>query len=264
MAERSPFPSERELLDAREEEFELRMYGPMPVRVQSYDPDLQVADLVPLVRQQVPQPDGSYVMEDLPVLPCVPVCFPRAGEWFLSFPIAEGDTGLAVICQGAIGHWRVGSGDITDPGDLRRHHLSHAVFLPVGLVPRVRKLTRTGAAGTSAPPESRPTGVVLGRDTASGPRILLKADGSLEIETGGATVARVEPNPSVPSNFTVHLGASSAAAFVALASHVDARLSALVTAFNAHTHPVSGAATGVPATPAAAPATVAARRVMAT
>ena len=247
--ERLPYPTERDVLDAREEQLELRLDTAFPGRVQSYDPDLQVADIVPLIRKQVPQPDGSHTTEELPVLPCTPVCFPRMGPWFLSFPIAPGDTGLVIVCSGAIGHWRVGDGDVTDPGDLRRFHLAHSIFLPMGLVPRGRKLTKTGAAGVSEAAPSIPTGVVLGSDNISGPRVLLRSNGGVEVETGGATALRVE------SNGTVHLGAAAGAAFVALASYVDARLATIQAAFDAHTHVVAGttAMAGAPIVATVAP-----------
>lgn len=223
--ERLPYPTERDILDAREEQMELRLFGPMPARVQSYDADLQVADLVPLVRQQVPQPDGTYVMEELPVIPCVPVCFPRSGTAMVTLPIAPGDTGLVIVCGPAIGHWRVGDGDVTDPGDLRRFHLAHAVFLPVGLVPRSRALQRAGAAGTE-PLNPRPTGMVLGFDDEDGARVLVRANGAIEMETGGATAVKVDPSG------TVNLGGAADAAFVALASLVTAELSALKAAID--------------------------------
>lgn len=247
--ERLPYPTDRDILDAREEQLELRMDTAFPGRVQSYDPDLQVADVVPLIRKQVPQPDGTYVMEDLPVLPCTPVCFPRMGGWFLSFPIAPGDTGLVIVCSGAIGHWRVGDGDVTDPGDLRRFHLAHSIFLPMGLVPRARKLTKTGAAGTTDPPAVRPTGLVLGSDSTNGPRVLVRSNGAVEIETGGATAVKVDPNG------TVNLGAAAGAAFVALASYVDARLATIQAAFDTHTHVVAGttAMAGAPIVATVAP-----------
>jgi len=187
--ERPAFPTDEDILDAREERLRLDMETAFPARVQRYDPDLQVADLVPLVRRQVPQPDGSHTTEALPVLPCVPVIFPRMGQWFVSFPIAPGDTGLVVVCSGDIGPWRIGGGDVTDPGDLRRHHMSHAVFLPAGLVPRARKLTQTGAAGTSGSP-ALPTGMVIGSDASDGARVMLRADGAIEIVGGGAVSIR--------------------------------------------------------------------------
>lgn len=225
--ERPPYPTERDILDAREEQFELRIFGPMPGRVQSYDPALQVADVVPLIRQQVPQPDGTYVMEELPIIPCVPVCVPRSGAAMVSLPIAAGDTGLLIICGPAIGHWRVGDGDVTDPGDLRRFHLSHAVFLPVGLVPRSKALRNTAAAGETPLHPVVPNGMVLGFDTDAGARIMLRADGAMERATGGSTVERVDPNG------VVNLGAAAPASFVALAARVDAELAALRAAIQA-------------------------------
>lgn len=256
--ERLPYPTERDILDAREEQMELRLFGPMPARVQSYDADLQVADLVPLVRQQVPQPDGSYVMEELPVIPCVPVCFPRSGTAMVTLPIAPGDTGLVIVCGPAIGHWRVGDGDVTDPGDLRRFHLAHAVFLPVGLVPRSRALQRAGAAGTALS-TGNPSGVVLGFDDEDGARVLVRANGAIEMETGGATAVKVDPSG------TVNLGGASGAAFVALASRVDAELAALKAVFTGWTPvPNDGGAALKVASLTWSPSSVAATKVKAT
>lgn len=254
MGERPPFPTDRDVAEAREEQLELRIDTAFPGRVQSYDPDLQVADVVPLVRKQVPQPDGSYALEELPVLPCVPVIFPRMGPWFLALPIAPGDTGLVVVCSGAIGHWRVGDGGVTDPGDLRRHHLAHAVFLPLGLVPRSQKLTQTGAAGAT---DGRPTGVVLGSDAASGPRILVRANGAVEIATGGGVKVRVEANGDV------HVG-GTAGSLVALGDLVDARIEAIREWLNTHTHPVAGATASAPTVPLPGQDSVAASKVWAT
>jgi len=188
--ERPAFPTDEDIADAREERLRLDMETAFPARVQRYDPDLQVADLVPLVRRQVPQPDGSHTTEALPVLPCVPVIFPRMGQWFVSFPVEPGDTGLVIVCSGDIGPWRIGGGDVTDPGDLRRHHMSHAVFLPAGLVPRARKLTQTGAAGTSGSP-ALPTGMVIGSDASDGARVMLRADGTIEVRSGGSAPVNV-------------------------------------------------------------------------
>lgn len=221
MGERLPYPTERDVLDAREEQLELRMDTAFPGRVQSYDPVLQVADVVPLIRKQVPQPDGGYVMEELPVLPCTPVCFPRMGPWFLSFPIAPGDTGLVIVCSGAIGHWRVGGGDVTDPGDLRRQHIAHSIFLPMGLVPRTRSLTQTGAAGAT---DGRPTGVVLGSDAAGGPRVLLRADGGIEIVAGG----RVSIRSSATTRVEMQDGSQPFVRGTALADAADRHADAMV------------------------------------
>jgi hypothetical protein len=62
----------------------------------------------------------------------------------------------------------------------------------------------------------------------------------------------------------LRLGSDAASAFVALANLVDARLSAIVSAFNSHTHPTAAAGPpSVPTLPMSSPASVAATKVKA-
>lgn len=251
MSERETYPSERALAEAREEQAELRTHVAYPGRVQSYDAATQTADIVPLIRQQVPQPDGSYAMEEMPVIPCVPVLWPRSAGWFLAFPLRAGDTVQLLVNSSAIGHWRVGTGDVTDPGDLRRQHISHAVAIP-GLYVRSKALAHA--------PSGDAAGLVLGDDEASGTRVTIKSDGALEITRGSTVRLRLDPDG------TVHLGGAAGDQFVALANLVDARIESLRTALVTHTHPVAGAAasaTAPPLLPTALP-TVAAAKAKAT
>jgi hypothetical protein len=176
MSERPVDPDLVDVLEGREEDLLLRLNTATPARVQRYDAALQVVDAVPLVRGPVPRADGTYDHEDLPVVPSVPVVWPRVGAWSLTMALAPGDTGLLVCCDGDVGTWRAGSGDVVDPVNLQRHHLSHAVFLP-GLATRARALTAP-ASGTAA--------VVLGHDT-SGSRVTFRADGSVEVTTATGT-----------------------------------------------------------------------------
>lgn len=209
---RPAFPTQIDVLQAWLEEFGRELHTSFPARVQSYDATNQVADLVPLVRHPVPQADDSVVYEDLPVLPHVPIVFPRTGRWFLSLPIAVGDLVLVVCCESAIGHWHASDGGVTYPGDLRRFDLSHAVALP-GLFPQSKALANASA-----------TDLVIGDDQGS--RITLKPDGTVEI--------------------------AGNAAFVALANLVNNALSTIRTTFNAHVHTgvsTGVGSSGPPATP---------------
>jgi hypothetical protein len=215
MSERETFPSERALLDAREEQAELRTHVAYPGRVQSYDPATQTADVVPLVRQQVPQPDGSHALEALPVVPSVPVLWPRVGGWFLAFQLRPGDTVQLLCNTSAIGHWRAGQGDVTDPGDLRRQHLAHAVALP-GLYTRGRALGHA------------PTGddeLTLGSDAGGGTRLTFKTDGTLTVTRGSTVRLQLDPDG------TVHLGGTAGEQFLALANLVDALFNGLKNMF---------------------------------
>jgi hypothetical protein len=101
----------------------------MPGRVESYDKGKQVANIRPQLKRVLRRRDGSRVAEELPVLPCVPVRFPRVGAFFIHFPVKEGDFGSLIFHEYSIGRWR-SIGDQVDPGDTRRHDLSGAEFVP--------------------------------------------------------------------------------------------------------------------------------------
>lgn len=207
--ERMPYPTETALALARQEQHDLEQYTGCPGRVQSYDAATQTADVVPLVRHPVPQPDGSYTMEDLPVVPSVPVVMLRSGRMFVAPPLAAGDTVQLLVNTSAIGHWRAGTGDVTDPGDLRRQHLAHAVAIP-GLYVRSKALAHAST-----------TDLVMGDD--QGTRVAIKPDGTVTVTTGAGVALQVDPNG------TVHLG-GSAGEFVAMAALVTAQLDALKSA----------------------------------
>lgn len=235
--DRPSHPRERDVLDARARQAAIEHHGPQPGRVQSYNPATQTADVVPLLRSQAPQPDGTTALEALPVIPSVPVVFLRVGGWGMSLKVSEGDTGLLVPCDGAIGHWRVGQGDVTDPGDLRRHHVAHSVFVP-GLFVRSRALAHA-ASGDDA--------LVIGSDASNGTRVSFRTDGSVRITQGSEVVAQID------TDGTVHLG-GAVGELVALANLVNDRLSKLQNAFDAHVH--ATAPTGPPSPPTAVPGVI--------
>lgn len=215
MTYRPPFPDEADVLQSWLEQHSSEIRTAMPGRIVRYDATKQVADVQPLVRLPVPQPDGSVVQEDQPVVPSVPVIFPRSTAYSLTLPLTEGDTVLLVCCESAIGSWRVGSGAVSDPGDERRHHLSNAVALP--------GLYRAAQALTHAAPNGGPA-MVLGHDT-TGCRVALGADGSCTITRGTTVVVEVTASGEV------RLG-TGAAQFVALSNLVNTQLSALKTAIS--------------------------------
>lgn len=127
--------SEREMLRRVIASALLEVHTSQPGRVESYDAERQVADVLPEVR-----PGG----EALPVIPCVPVIWPRGGGAYLHLPLERGDTGLIVSCEVDVAHWRV-RGQPGVPGDTRRHHLAHSVFLPGLAVASATLQTSAGA-----------------------------------------------------------------------------------------------------------------------
>lgn len=117
----------------------LELHTAIPGAIKTYDAAKQTAEVIIQVRSAVPAEDGSIVAEEPPVIPNVPVQWPRGGGYALHFPLKPGDHVLLVFSEAAIGHWRA-SGQVADPGDLRRHSIAYPVAIP-GIAPDSRPLT---------------------------------------------------------------------------------------------------------------------------
>lgn len=207
----------------------------MPGRVESYDAAKRRASVQPLLRAAVVDSDGLRTVEALPLCQSVPVLFVGGGGGALTFPVRKGDVCELFFADESLDRWKSKGGEV-DPGEVRPHDLSNAIAI-VGLQDFA---SVTAAHGANV--------ALLGPDASGG--VHLKPNGE------------------------AHLGAETAADFVALAgavltqiTNVANSLNALVSAFNTHVQPTPMGPTGVPlvpATPAAAPSSVAASKVKAT
>lgn len=151
-----------------------QLHTAMPGVVVSYDATSQTADIRPAIKDVYRDKDGVRQVEDLPILPKVPVLFPRGGGFHLSFPLTAGDGVLLIFSEVSIDRWRESS-QVTDPGDLRRHGLSGAVAIP-GVGPADSALNDASASD-----------LVLGKDGQEG-KVVVKND-SVEIAGGADFVA---------------------------------------------------------------------------
>jgi len=134
-------------------------------RVERYDAVTQTADVLPLIYRPVTSESNEIVYEQLPVLPALPVLTPRAGAAYLHMPVSVGDFVLVTCLESAYRHWRQGDGRAEHPGDLRRHHLAHAVCQPVNLYPAQQAL---------ADPDDLLSRITLGYD--DGQRVTIAED----------------------------------------------------------------------------------------
>lgn len=195
-------PTFGQVLDHLREVTKRQIRVAMPAQVQAYDPATQTADVQPLIDDQIKQEDGTYARMPFPVVAHVPVAFPGAGGFRLTFPVQPGDTGQLLVCDLTLDAWKQ-LGGRQSPLEQRRHHIADAVFYP-GMHP-----DNASWAGAST------TGVTLGAD--AGPQAVFRTNA---IELGGD-----DTHP--PTDF------------VALASLVLAQLTALSNAFSSWT-PVAG------------------------
>lgn len=127
-----------ERLDDPEESLRLAMensqsqiWTAMPGIVQSVDLVAQTVSVQPSIQGTTSNPDGSSQLVNMPLLVDVPVVWPRAGGFALTFPIMPGDEVLVVFAARCIDAWWQ-AGGIGAPAEARMHDLSDgfAVLAP--------------------------------------------------------------------------------------------------------------------------------------
>jgi hypothetical protein len=127
-----------EILDARQSQ----IHTAIPAQIINYDSANQVVDVQPMILEPYHDSSGALRTRSYPVLPSVPVAFPRGGGFFISLPLVAGDTGMLIFSELPIDRWR-SSGQESHPLTARRHGAGNAVFYP-GIGPRAKALGETG------------------------------------------------------------------------------------------------------------------------
>lgn len=144
-----------------------KMWTALPGYVVSVDLAAQTVTVQPTVKGVTTDRGNAEALVNLPVLPDVPICWPRGGGFALTFPVAAGDEVLVVFASRAIDSWWQ-SGGIGAPVEARMHDLSDgfAILAPTSQPKRL--------AGVSASAAQL-------RNTAGTARISLNSDGSVDI-----------------------------------------------------------------------------------
>lgn len=166
----------------------------LPGVVESYDATKQTASVRIAVQNTITTENGEETIA-FPLLTDVPVGHPRAGDWFVHFPIAAGDCVTLHFGERALDQFRLLGAD-QPVLDFRKHDISDAIAYPVNVYPDAAPLTGLNADTLS-----------IGH--ISGSTIHIKTDG------------------------TVNLGSATPTDAIATANKVNAQLQALATAFAA-------------------------------
>lgn len=145
----------------------LDLHTALPAQIEVYDATEQTVDVQPMIKNVVSDPDGSELEEDFPVIPAVPVVFPRGGGHFITFPLAKGDFVLLVFCEKSIDQF-MAKGKSAHPVDLEKHGFSGAVAM-AGFYPTAQALAEDG----------HDTGLLMGKESA-GPQIYI-SDTKIEL-----------------------------------------------------------------------------------
>jgi hypothetical protein len=153
-------------------------YHCMPGSVVAFYASEQTVDVQPTVNDTRTDLDtGATFSEQWPVIPHVPIAFPRGGGYAMAFPMNVGDNVMLIAFDLDPTAWRT-TGNRSDPADTRRHVGSYWWAIPCDLsVPNVMKSAST--AGTA---------LVLGLDGGT-PLIIINASSIQLGSSGGDFVA---------------------------------------------------------------------------
>jgi len=147
----------------------------LPGRVERYDAAKQVVDVQPLLKSRIVLEDGTLADESFPVLVSLPVVFPGAGGFRITFPVKQGDGVVVVFAEASLDRWQKLGGEQATDG--RRFHLADGIAL-VGLHDDTK--VWTGASESD---------LTIGKD--GGPQVVMKA---AEVHIGGnSDTAVTEP-----------------------------------------------------------------------
>jgi len=233
---RSPEPEE--LLRHAITYFLSDVHTMLPAKVEEYFPEEQKVDVKPLIKRRVVGEDAEEILEELPIIPDVPVRFPRTANFFITFPLQPGDLVMLVFAERSLDNWLAGTGEDTDPDEFRMHDLSDAVAMP-GLYPF-----------SSAIQDIDTERLSLGHD-AAGMQLHIAQD-HVEVTFDNGSTVKFEAKDG-DATVTVGDGAKHVAIVEALEA-LWGQLKSKMDAFDAHVHPTGVGPSGPPNPLSAIPA----------
>jgi len=185
------------------------MWTATPAIVQAVNLAAQTLSVQPAIQGTLSNPDGTAQTVNLPLLVDVPIVWPRAGGFALTFPIAVGDEVLVVFGARCIDSWWQ-SGGVGAPAEARMHDLSDgfAILAPTSQPKKFANVSSTN---------------VQLRDTAGTTYVEITPDGkarvvgasAIDIEaptinlTGGASVNVTAPTIALNGQVTQASGSLS-------------------------------------------------------
>lgn len=127
--------------------------------VESVDLAAQTCSVQPAIQGSVQAEDGSVLAVNLPLLVDVPIMFPRAGGFAITFPVKKGDECLVNFSARCIDSWWQ-SGGVQAPLEARMHDLSDG-FAFFGPTSQPKKLSNVQTDGMEMRTDDRSTYIKL-------------------------------------------------------------------------------------------------------
>ena len=183
-AELSRSPNLAELIRAAIDNRIGDIHTSIPGRIESFDAATQTADIKPLLKRRAINSDGTEINESIPVIPRVPICFPRAGLFYITWPVESGDLCELVFSEQSRDNLKAAGGvNETDPDDFRRFDLSDAFAIPGGY-PEAKAIADFDSEN-----------IAIGKDNG-GAVFRLKPDGNVAVVPAGSGKVHIGADPA--------------------------------------------------------------------
>lgn len=178
------------------ESAQANIWTAIPGVVTAVDLTAQTVSVQPSVQGTISAPDGSSRSVNLPLLVDVPIVWPRAGGFALTFPIAANDEVLVVFASRCIDSWWQ-SGGVGTQAEVRMHDLSDgfAVLAPTS---QPRKLSNVSSANVQLRDDAGTTYVEI----APGGKIKLLGATSIDLNAPTVNIAATNININGTTNQT--------------------------------------------------------------
>jgi len=167
----------------------------LPGVVVDFDPATQRASVQPTIQRNFVDPEGNITPTDLPKLINVPVVFPQAGGFALTFPVQPGDEVLLVFAERSIDRWAE-EGGVQNQAAKRFHSLSDA-FAILGVNSKPNVVTGYATDGVEI------------RNEAGDGYLAIRESGEIEISAPGSVLVEGATTVTVKGATTVTVEAPS-------------------------------------------------------
>jgi len=122
-----------EIIRLAMDEMREQVHTSLPGTVQTFYPSTQTADIQLAIRRPyIEGTTGLKAYETLPVLPQVPIAYPRGGGFVMAFPLNSGDEVTVVFRMYSDAEWRQ-TGQLSSPTDATVHGM-YCVAMPCNTV----------------------------------------------------------------------------------------------------------------------------------
>jgi hypothetical protein len=138
MDQRERIADNTETLRSAIEGMLLELWTSTPAIIQDFNPDDGTCSAQPAIKSLVRDQQGNTSWVDLPLLIKVPVWFPMAGNFAVTFPLKQGDEVLVIFAARCIDQWWL-NGGVQIQSYLRFHDLHDGFALP-GIMSKPRVL----------------------------------------------------------------------------------------------------------------------------